>query len=297
VIKRKFTDEEERKICEEYFSEEKPSTITLGERWGCDNNTIENAIKRNGFKLRTHKEIAKETKKFTVEQELQIFSEYFSKEKPGTPALAKKWKCDGRTICNIIERNGGMLRNQSDARKGRFKGKNNFNYGKCASEDTRKKQSEAKIGKYIGENNPFYNQHHSEETKQLLREKTILQMQNCKGPFKDTVPELKMKEILTFLNIPFEHQFRLGNCSFDFHVSNTNILIEVDGDYFHANPKKYSTLNSMQLKMRERDKRHDDAAKFNNYILLRFWEDDILNNIDIVKNEIRKIVYEKKCNN
>ncbi|MCK4358480.1 MAG: DUF559 domain-containing protein [Candidatus Cloacimonetes bacterium] len=160
------------------------------------------------------------------------------------------------------------------------KGKKNPNFGKPRSEETKQKIRDSNKGKH----------YHSEKSKKNLREKALLRMRNKKGPFKDTKPELKMKEILNFLNIPFEHQFRLDNYLYDFHILNTNILIEVDGDYFHGNPKKFSKLNKMQLEMKERDLKHNKIAKVNNFVLLRFWQDDILNNEKIVVNKLEEFI-------
>lgn len=250
--KRLFTKEQEQQICNEYFSKEKPSTDTLAEKWNCDHTTISNILKRNGYKLRTRSEARKDKNYiFIKDQEQQICDEYFSEEKPSCAILAKKWRCSASTIKNIIIKNGYILRTRNEMIKG---------------------------------------QKRSEKTKQKIREKSILQHQTQHGPFKDTKPELIMKKLLTESNTPFKHQFRLGKCLFDFHILGTKILIEVDGDYFHGNPKKFSTLNKMQLKMKERDKKHDEVALNNGYILLRFWEDDILRNEDIVKNKLVEVI-------
>ena len=130
----------------------------------------------------------------------------------------------------------------------------------------------------------------SKETKQKIQEKTLQHLQIHPGSYKDTKPELKMKDILNELNIPFKHQFRLETHVFDFHILNTNILVEVDGDYWHGNPKKFSKLNKIQLKIRLKDIKNEQLAKTNNYILLRFWEDDILKKDNIVKNELMEVI-------
>jgi very-short-patch-repair endonuclease len=128
----------------------------------------------------------------------------------------------------------------------------------------------------------------SKETKEKMSKSALLCIQNNPGPFKDTKPELKMKEILNELNISFKHQFRVEgiNHNFDFHIPNTNILIEVDGDYFHGNSKKFSKLNWRQEKIRQKDKENEELATKFGFILLRFWEDDIINNTEEVKMKL-----------
>jgi len=109
------------------------------------------------------------------------------------------------------------------------------------------------------------------------------------GLGKDTKPELKMKNFLNSLNIPFEHQFCLEEYSFDFRIIDTNILIEVDGDYWHGNPKKFQKLNNRQERNKQRDLIKNKVAEDNGFILLRFWEDDILNNGKKVLRELKKV--------
>jgi very-short-patch-repair endonuclease len=70
---------------------------------------------------------------------------------------------------------------------------------------------------------------------------------------------------------------------------NTNVLVEVDGDYWHGNPKIYSKLNEIQLKQKERDIKNEQLAKENGFIVLRFWESDILNNKNIIVKELMKV--------
>jgi len=158
-------------------------------------------------------------------------------------------------------------------------------YSKLRSDETKQKLSKARLKRK--ETLGFIN---SEEAKQKMRESVLFKMKNYKGPYKDTKPELKMKEILNSLGIPFEHQFRLGNHLFDFHLSNTNILIEVDGDYWHGNPKKFEKLNFVQIKNKQREEKHKQIAKESNFILLRFWENDILNNTERIVQYLKPYI-------
>jgi len=245
---KKFTEEQEQQFYDEYFSEEKPSTATLGKKYGCQATTVGYIIKRK-HTLRTSSEVLKGRKAwnklFLEEQELQICKRYEAGE--STYALAKKCGCGQGTICNILKRHEYPLR-------------------------------PLKIALQL------------ENAKQKMREKALQRIQNHLGPFKDTKPELKMEEILNFLHIPYEKQFRIGNHLADFHFLNTNILAEVDGDYFHGNPKIYSKLNETQLKQKERDEKHNKVAKENDFVVLRFWESDILNNTEDIKNFLKRVI-------
>jgi hypothetical protein len=61
------------------------------------------------------------------------------------------------------------------------------------------------------------------------------------GLGKTTSIELLMMKTLTELNIDFQHQFYLNEngkvkYAYDFRLVDTNILLEINGDYWHANP-------------------------------------------------------------
>jgi hypothetical protein len=49
-------------------------------------------------------------------------------------------------------------------------GKNNPNYGKPRSDETKQKLSELRKGKFTGEDNPFYGKRHTEEAKQKMND-------------------------------------------------------------------------------------------------------------------------------
>jgi len=309
-IHKKFTDDQEKEICKEYFSKTTTTGVLLAKRWGCTNPTITSILKRNGHKPRTKEEARKI---FTKEEELQVCNEYFSKEKPSTIVLSKKWNCSDVAIRAIIIRNGYKLRTISEANKGHAAWNKNI---PCSEESKQKmrdkklgtKQSEETVRKRIkkllghkswskgltketNESLKKSSESHknipcSKESKEKMSKSALLRIQTHPGPFKDTKPELKMKEILNSLNIPFEHQFRLENHLFDFHILNTNTLIEVDGDYWHGNPKKYSKLSKKQKENKQRDIKHSITAKDNGFVLLRFWQSDILTNTEEVKIEL-----------
>jgi very-short-patch-repair endonuclease len=79
---------------------------------------------------------------------------------------------------------------------------------------------------------------------------------------------------------------------YDFKISGKNILIEVDGDFWHCNPNsdfsepKYAA----QINNLKQDKIKNEWCLNNNYKILRFWESDINNNpegiIEILRKEI-----------
>jgi len=62
--------------------------------------------------------------------------------------------------------------------------------------------------------------------------------------------EFTFADVLTGLGIEFTHQFHLDGFDYDFYIPAKNLLIEVDGDYWHGNPNKFPELNAMQRKIK-----------------------------------------------
>jgi very-short-patch-repair endonuclease len=92
--------------------------------------------------------------------------------------------------------------------------------------------------------------------------------------------EYSFASILESLNVEFTHQYHVDGFEYDFYVPSINTLIEIDGDYWHANPIKYTedTLNNTQKKNLGLDKLKNQLAESKGYKLIRFWENDIVNN-------------------
>jgi very-short-patch-repair endonuclease len=107
---------------------------------------------------------------------------------------------------------------------------------------------------------------------------------------KMTKPEREMNQILKELKVEFEPQKVVGFKIYDFYVPQANLLIEVDGDYFHANPEVYTEgdLNSMQKRNVKNDVFKDTLASGRGYNLIRVWESDLANKYEEVKSNIKK---------
>jgi G:T-mismatch repair DNA endonuclease (very short patch repair protein) len=110
--------------------------------------------------------------------------------------------------------------------------------------------------------------------------------------------ETKISVILDEFKIPYERSFWLNKKQFDFRIKDCNILIEVQGDFWHANPKKYKAndilnhpKNPISAKeLWEKDSRKLKIANSHGYNVIYLWESDIKDNkhIEILFNEIKK---------
>ena len=104
--------------------------------------------------------------------------------------------------------------------------------------------------------------------------------------------ENNFSKLLDNLNIDYYQQFYVREIKslYDFKIKGKNILIEIDGDFWHCNPKTEHKIPVIEHQKNNliKDKIKTEWCLKNNYILLRFWEDDINNNIEWVIDEIKK---------
>ena len=128
--------------------------------------------------------------------------------------------------------------------KCKMKEKNGF-YGKKHTQETKNKISKSKLGykmseetkkSYLGNTNAK-GSIRTEETK-IKTIKTFLKNMK-KNKFQSSWERKFRDQILIPLDIKFIEQFRFKDFHhpFDFYLSDLNILIEIDGDYFHSLPE------------------------------------------------------------
>lgn len=92
---------------------------------------------------------------------------------------------------------------------------------------------------------------------------------------KMTGPERKMQKMLKSLKVDFRSQEIIHGKIFDFFIPGKNLIIEVDGDYWHGYGKEHSELNEIQKRSVRNDSGKDIIAKGLGYEIIRFWEHEI----------------------
>jgi G:T-mismatch repair DNA endonuclease (very short patch repair protein) len=116
-------------------------------------------------------------------------------------------------------------------------------------------------------------------------------------PKIDTRIETNLQNALKRESIDFEvHKPILNVCQPDLFIR-PNICIFCDGDWWHANPCLYERNNlksKIQIYNVRKDERQNKILMQNNYIILRFWENEILNNIEACVNKIKEATGVKK---
>lgn len=92
----------------------------------------------------------------------------------------------------------------------------------------------------------------------------------------DSALEKDIFDTLRLEGFKLRTQYKFGSYFYDFHVEGTNLLIEVNGDYWHCNPVKYinGPINELQRFAITRDDLKRKLAIQNGYQLHVVWEND-----------------------
>lgn len=151
-----------------------------------------------------------------------------------------------------------------------------------------------------GEKHPAFGNKHSEETKKIIsktsserlkkrwktRRGEMLKIaekarENSITPKQDSSIELKIQGFLKDLGREFYTHVYMKNITSayrcDIWIPSKNLVIECDGDYWHGNPKIYSTsqLSEKQKLQRIRDEERTSELKERGFQVLRMWGSEI----------------------
>lgn len=105
------------------------------------------------------------------------------------------------------------------------------------------------------------------------------------------------KEFLDKLKIKYVYQFKAESIGrfYDFYLPEDNLIIEVDGSYWHSYGLLYEEMTPTQKRNRRVDKQKDHWALINGIPILRIWEHDINNNPEKVISMLKeKVGYARK---
>lgn len=93
---------------------------------------------------------------------------------------------------------------------------------------------------------------------------------------KKTILEKTFESLLKLLKIKKEYQYEFNGRLFDYYLLEHNVLVEVDGDFYHCNPLKFKTptYNVQKITILN-DNYKNEMCKNHNITLLRYWEKDI----------------------
>lgn len=133
----------------------------------------------------------------------------------------------------------------------------------------------------------------TEELKDKMRENLISRMSS--NDRLNSKPQIKINNILENLKITYSREYPCKYYSIDNYLNDYGLMIEVMGDYWHANPTRFNRdkylLNEKQFDGIHRDKLKQSYI-FNHYNvrILYLWEDDILKRPQICEKLILKYI-------
>jgi very-short-patch-repair endonuclease len=132
--------------------------------------------------------------------------------------------------------------------------------------------------------------------KSLTKKKTIKPKQKWHHPKFGTskLEEDFARDFLVKLGVKFVWQFEAKDIGrfYDFYLPEHNLLIEIDGGYYHADPRVIgeNKLNPMQMRNKRIDEYKNRWALAHGIPIIRIWEKDIREKPIQVLNELKKIL-------
>jgi very-short-patch-repair endonuclease len=110
------------------------------------------------------------------------------------------------------------------------------------------------------------------------------------------------EQFLDTLGVDYIWQFEAKDIGrfYDFYLPKHNLLIEVDGSYYHSDPRVVdeSKLSPMQKKNKRVDEHKNEWALLHSIPIMRIWEYDIRNNPSGVMKQLKERLYiEDKAQN
>lgn len=147
---------------------------------------------------------------------------------------------------------------------------------------------------YIKEKSSQYKRVLSKKEKDFLRRISIKALTNGS---KITKPHIKINKLLENLNISYINEKNIKYYCWDIFLDEYDLYIEIMGDYFHSNPKKYldgKKLDHIQRKNVKRDKsKRTYLKRYCNKETLYLWESDINNDIMLCEKIIMSYIENK----
>ncbi|GJQ43753.1 MAG: hypothetical protein JETCAE03_32510 [Ignavibacteriaceae bacterium] len=155
-------------------------------------------------------------------------------------------------------------------------------YGKEEADKRENKKNKKHSRSISNEGNPMFGKHHSIETiKKIFKHRKMTNIEKI------------IANLLDKNNIKYHFQFFISEnklCkSYDFKIKDKPIIIEVDGDFWHGGPSRKNYWKNVDTVI-ENDKLKDELAKRRGYEVIRFWESDIKNNIDVIEERIKYVL-------
>ncbi len=164
--------------------------------------------------------------------------------------------------------------------------------GRAHSEEARKKMSDSKRSFLENGGSPsFLGKNHDIDTRKLLSEKTTKMWIDGKFDYAIDGNVWKSKlevQVFEYLNERYSCKsgFRIDGKIFDILIKDLNVVVEVNGDYWHLNPSIYtfdhfdSHRNVYANEIWKKDNDKSELAQSKGYKIVHLWESDLKTNFE-----------------
>lgn len=131
----------------------------------------------------------------------------------------------------------------------------------------------------------------TDEYREQSRQRVLEQLKDGKFGI-NTEPQKRVNDLLDLLKIDYIREESFEFFAVDNYLPLYNLIIEVQGDYWHANPIVFpDKLNETQCERIYRDKaKHSYLKNKYNIDILYLWEHDIIHNIHLCELLIKEYV-------
>lgn len=217
------------------------------------------------------------------------------------PMLKEKYDIDNKSIEFLLSLNNIHIRNISESSekisKAKYKETCIKKYGvdNVSKSDKIKLKKKATFLKHYGVDNIWkikdytlniWNSFSDEKKNDIIKRR--YQSINKNKTFGSNI-ELKVLEVLDNLKISYQRFYRISGYKhpYDIFLNNTKILIEVNGTFWHADPRKYKENDKILQPGKnrgilakviwEKDKKNIEHANKAGYKVITIWETEINN--------------------
>ena len=129
-----------------------------------------------------------------------------------------------------------------------------------------------------------------EENREKQRKKRVKYLKDYQYNNK-TILESRFGDLLESIGVDFIFQYTICGFNFDYYLPKYDLVIEVDGDFYHCNPIKYPNgpiYETQKTTIKNDDKKNKICESSNGLTLLRFWETDINDKPEWVIGELKR---------
>jgi hypothetical protein len=156
------------------------------------------------------------------------------------------------------------------------------------TEESKRKLSETQKKRHI--DNPELRIIQSKKRLEWMRNNSKVKTSKLEIVFINILEKIGLKK-----DIDYIHNHLIANIKtfFDFYIPQKQIIIEVDGDFYHCNPNTKHEIPKYEIQKKNKinDKRKNTWCENHNITLLRYWEKDINERPEWVISDLKEKLF------